>query len=417
MIFFSELLRATVVDVRQHTVGTVRDLVARMGEPYPRVTALVVSHRGRDPLIIPWAEVRQYTEREISLRAPVSELSAHLPADDELYLSRDVLDKQLIDTDGRRVVRVNDLQLANVGGKLLVVGVDIGGRGLLRRLGMEELGKRVARLLRRDWAQKFIAWDTVETIRGDGRNMRLRMSYKKLARLHPADIADIVEQMSNVDRQAVFASLDDETAADTLEETDETIQAQILERLSLERAADILDAMAPDEAADLLADLAPERRAQLIAEMQAEEAGDVQELLAYEEDTAGGLMTPDYVAVPQRLTAAQTIERIRQLEPEAESIYYIFVIDSQERLRGVLSLRDLIVASPETPISQFMIRKVISVPLDASPDEVASLLSKYNLLAVPVVDEQDRIQGIVTVDDVLAEVLPSPLRRRVRPGE
>jgi CBS domain-containing protein len=416
MIFLSELLRATVVDVRQHTVGTVRDLVARMGEPYPRVTALVVSHRGHEALIVPWNAVRQYTEREVSLREPEAELGKHEPGEDELYLSRDVLDKQLIDTDGRRVVRVNDLQLTNVGGKLLVVGVDIGGRGLLRRLGVEELGKRVARMLHRDWAQKFIAWDTVETLRGDGRNLRLRMSYKKLARLHPADIADIVEQMSNADRQAVFASLDDETAADTLEETDETIQAQILERLSLERAADILEAMAPDEAADLLADLPPERRAELIAAMQAEEAGNVQELLAYEEDTAGGLMTPEYVAIPQRLTAAQAIERIRELEPEAESIYYIFVIDGQERLRGVLSLRDLIIASPETLVSQFMIRKVISVPLNASPDEVASLLAKYNLLAVPVVDGQDRIQGIVTVDDVLAEVLPPHLRRRVRPG-
>jgi magnesium transporter len=150
--------------------------------------------------------------------------------------------------------------------------------------------------------------------------------------------------------------------------------------------------------------------------MQAEEAGDVQELLAYEEDTAGGLMTPDFVAIPERLTAARAIERIRELEPEAESIYYIFVVDTHERLRGVLSLRDLIVANPETPVSQFMIRKVISVPLDASPSEVASLLAKYNLLAVPVVDEQDRIQGIVTVDDVLAEVLPAQLRRRVRTG-
>jgi len=416
MIFLSELLRATVVDVRQHTVGTVRDLVAKLGDPYPRVTAMVVSHRGHESLIIPWASVRQYTEREVSLREPEADIEPYRPADDELYLSRDVLDKQLIDTDGRRVVRVNDLQLGNVGGKLLVVGVDIGGRGLLRRLGMEEVGKRIARLLHRDWAQKFIAWDTVETLGSDARNMRLRMSYKKLARLHPADIADIVEQMSNPDRQAVFASLDDETAADTLEETDESIQAQILERLSLERAADILEAMAPDEAADLLAELSPERRAELMAAMQAEEAGDVRELLAYEEDTAGGLMTPDYVAIPQRLTAAQAIERIRQLEPEAESIYYIYVLDGQERLRGVLSLRDLIIAAPETTISKVMIRKVISVPLDDSRDEVASLLAKYNLLAVPVVDEQDRIQGIVTVDDVLAEVLPPQLRRRMGSG-
>ncbi len=414
MIFLSELLRATVVDVNQHTVGTVRDLVAKMGDPYPRVTGVAVNRRRREPLLVPWSAVRQYTEREISLREAEATLEPLTPGDDELYLSREVLDKQLIDTDGRRVVRVNDLQLSNLAGKLLVVGVDIGGRGLLRRLGMEELGKRVARLLHRDWAQKFIAWDTVEAIGREGGSMRLRMSYKRLARLHPADIADIVEQMSNEDRQAVFASFDDEMAADTLEETDEDVQAQILERLPVERAADILEAMAPDEAADLLAELSPERRDELIGAMRPEDAGDVQELMSYDEDSAGGLMTPEFVAIHQRLTAAQAIVRLRELEPEAESIYYIYVVDAQERLRGVLSLRDLIVADPATPISKVMIRKVISVAVGASRDEVASVLAKYNLLAVPVLDEQDRIQGIVTVDDVLAEVLPQQLRRRLR---
>lgn len=414
LIFLSELLRATVVDLNQHTVGTVRDLVAKMSEPYPQVTALAINQRGREPLLVPWAAVRQYTEREISLRLPQAELKPHEPTEDEIYLSREVLDKQLVDTDGRRVVRVNDLQLANLADRLLVVGVDIGGRGLLRRLGFEELGKWVARRLHRDWAQKFIAWDTVEAIGREGGSMRLRMSYKRLARLHPADIADIVEQMTSADRQAVFDSLDDETAADTLGETEDEIQAQILERMSPQRAVDILTAMAPDEAADVLADLPPERREQLIAAMRPEDAGDVQELMAYDEDSAGGLMTPEFVAIPEDLSAEAAIARIRELEPEAESIYYIYVADPEDRLRGVISLRDLIVAEPSRAIADLMIRKVISVPLDATEDEVTQVLAKYHLLAVPVVDDQDRIQGIVTFDDVLDDALPQHLHRRLR---
>ena len=414
MIFLSELLRATIVDVHQHTVGRVRDLVARVQDPYPRVVGLVV-HGGRGaPVIIPWSAVRQYTEREISLRMDTQALPTYRAADDELWLSRDVLDKQLVDTDGQRVVRVNDLQLSSVGASLLVVGVDIGGRGLLRRLGLEEMGKRLARAVGRDWAQKFIAWDAVDPVRGDARSMQLRISHRKLARLHPADIADIVEQLSNDDRQAIFASLDDETAADTLEETDEEVQAQIFQRLPVERAADILEAMAPDEAADLLAELPDDRRAELIARMESEEAEDVEELLGYGEDTAGGLMTTEFVAVPQHLTTAQTIDRLRQLEPDAESIYYVYVVDAEERLLGVLSLRDLIVAAPEKRIGDLMIRKIISVPLDARPDDVAATLAKYNLLAVPVVDDLDRIQGIVTVDDALEEMLPAHLKRRAR---
>jgi magnesium transporter len=172
--------------------------------------------------------------------------------------------------------------------------------------------------------------------------------------------------------------------------------------------------MSPDEAADLLADLPEERREQLIAKMEADEAEDVEELLAYGEDTAGGLMTTEYVAIPASLTAEQAIDRLRELEPDAESIYYVYVIDDDERLLGVLSLRDLIVAKPSTPIADLMIKRVIAVPLDARPEDVAAVIAKYNLLAVPVVDDDDRIQGIVTIDDALDTVMPAGLRRRAR---
>jgi magnesium transporter len=312
------------------------------------------------------------------------------------------------------VVRVNDLQLQESGGEVLLVGVDIGARGLLRRIGVEQLGRRVRRLVGADFPQRIVSWDAVDPVQSDERSVRLRISHQKLSKMHPADIAEIVSQLGGRDRAAIFESLDDETAAETLEESSDEVQAQILARLTDERAADILEEMSPDEAADLLADLPVERRAQLIAAMEADEAEDVEELLHYEEDTAGGLMTTEFVAIPVSLTAAQTIDRLRELEPNAESIYYVYVVDEDEKLLGVLSLRDLIVAKPDTRIADIMIKRVVAVPLDARPEDVAAVIAKYNLLAVPVVDDDDRIQGIVTIDDAMDEVMPAGLKRRAR---
>jgi CBS domain-containing protein len=414
MIFLSDFLNAEVVDLKQHRVGRVRDLIVLMSDPFPRVTGVVLKGNRR-LRAIDWAVVRSWDNKELSLKLDEGALQPHTRADSELWLSRQVLDKQIVDMDGRRVVRVNDLQLSQVDGSMLLVGVDIGGRGLMRRVGLEGMGRRISAALGLDWPQKLISWEAVDPVKSDVSSVKLRIAHTKLARLHPADIADIVHELGPEDRSAVFAALDDEKAADTLQEIDEPqMQASILERLDVDRASDILEAMAPDEAADLLADMPQERARQLLEKMEEDEAEDVEELLAYREDTAGGLMTTAYVAVLHTLTAAQAIDRLRELEPDAEQIFYVYVIDEEEHLLGVLSLRDLIVAKPETQIRDFMIAKVVSVPLDAGPREVAEVISKYNLLAVPVVDQHNRIQGIVTVDDVMEKVMPSRVAGRRR---
>ena len=414
MIFLSDFLRADVVDVNQRTVGKVRDLVARLVEPYPVVVAVVLRPRGGAPQFIDWGHVRAWDDGELSLKVAASDLGEHQPAEGDLWLGRDLLDKQIVDTDGRRVVRVNDLQLQSEGPTVRLVGVDVGTRGVLRRANLEKAGRRLRRLTGGDLQQRIVSWDAVDPIASDDASVKLRISHTKLAKMHPADIAEIVGQLGGRDQAAIFASLDDETAGDVLEETSDEERVQILSRLDDERAADILEEMSPDEAADLLADLPEERRAQLISKMEADEAEDVEELLAYGEDTAGGLMTTEYVAIPASLTAEQAIERLRELEPDAESIYYVYVIDDDERLLGVLSLRDLIVAKATTPIADLMIKRVIAVPLDARPEDVAAVIAKYNLLAVPVVDDDDRIQGIVTIDDALDTVMPAGLKRRAR---
>lgn len=424
MLFLTEILGAEVVDVQQRRAGTVRDVTVRVQEPYPVVTGLVTSRRKEQ--VIPWSSVRNFAAatREVALRSTREEVERHHADAGDVWLARDVLDKQVVDTDGRRVVRVNDLQLAESGGSMLLVGADIGVRGILRRLGLEGAVKAVARLLGRELPMVLVSWDVVDPLAGitaaaaEGAlpgddAVRLRISGSRIAKLHPADIADIVEELGAKERRAVFESLTEEVAADTLEEMELEDQVSVIEHMDSERASEILDEMPPDEVADILTELPEDRAKQLLGLMEKEEAEDVQELLTYEEDTAGGLMTTEFVAVSDGLTAQQCIEALRRLEPDAESIYYVFVVDAEEHLQGVLSLRDLIVAPPDMPINKFIIRDVVSVRPDTGQKEVAAVLSKYNLLAVPVVDEEFRLQGVVTVDDALDAVLPESIKRKL----
>lgn len=415
MIFLSEFLGSEVVDVHQHRVGRVRDITVRVEEPYPIVTGIVISRRGQT--VIPWTQVRTVAAREVALRSGADQVTTVASDPDHVWLARDVLDKQVIDTDGRRVVRVNDLQLSESGTTMLLVGADIGIRGILRRLGLEGLGKALAHVFGRDLPIFLLAWNVVDPFQGKGAEaLRLRISGKRIAKLHPADIADIVEELGNRERTAVFESLTHDVAADTLEEMELEDQVSVVEQMGPERASDLLEEMPPDEVADILADLDPDEAGKILDLMAAadkEKAGEVRQLLAYRQNTAGGLMTTEYVAVSDRLAADECIAELRRMEPDAESIYYVYVVDEQEHLRGVLSLRDLIVAAPRTPIRQIMIQEPVSVRPDASLEEVAAVLSKYNLLAVPVVDEDFRILGIVTYDDALEHVLPDTVRKRL----
>lgn len=425
MLFLTEILGAQVVDVSQRQVGKVHDLVVRVQEPYPVVSGLIISKRPERE--VPWSFVRTFAAatKEVALRGGREEIERLPPEQEGVWLARDVLDKQVIDTDGRRVVRVNDLQLAESRGAMLLVGADIGLRGLLRRLGVEGLAKAVARLLRRELPMVLVSWDVVDPLTAEAPQadrpavsdaLRLRVSGNRIAKLHPADIADIVEDLGAKERTAVFASLSEEIAADTLEEMELEDQVSVIEHMELERASEILEEMPPDEVADILTELSDERAQEILSRMQQEEAEDVRELLEYGENTAGGLMTTELVSVPAGLTAQQCIDKLRELEPDAESVYYVFVVDDEEHLRGVLSLRDLIVAPPGSPIGDLMIRDVVALRLDDGQEEVAAVLSKYNLLAVPVVDDEYRLQGMVTVDDALDAVLPDSVKRKLPRG-
>jgi CBS domain-containing protein len=353
---------------------------------------------------------------DLRLKRPLSSEPPYQPADKDLRLRRDVLDKQIVDVQDHRVVRVSDVRLAQCGSHYCVVGVDASLRATLRRLG--SIGwpiEAAARLMRRPLRSNLIAWDDVQTLEPAtaGGRIRLKVSHDKIARLHPADIADIVEQLTPQQGAEVIEFLDTETAADTIAEAEPETQAAIMGQLDAQVASDIIDEMEPDEAADLLEDLPDALSDQLLDRMEPEEAEDVKELMAYDEDTAGGLMTTELVAILANLTCEQTIHRLRELAPKAETIYYVYVVDDEERLVGVLSLRDLVIAPPETHVSEIMEENVIHVYVEDHADQVAHVIARYNLLAVPVVSPDEKLLGIITVDDTMERLMPPEKRRRL----
>lgn len=413
-MYLSYVLGQSIEDSEGHELGKLDDLIASPAPHLPVISGVVVKTGRGEVRNVAWESFAydEVTER-FSLAVPVDQAADYRIGDEDLLLRTNVMDKQIVDVHDYRVVRVNDVRVEPSGGRLYLVGVDTGARGLLRRMGLMHAADKLSKVLRFRLTSQLIGWHDVEAFeRGVGR-LKLRVSAERLSKLHPADIARIVNELDPAQRTDVMETLDLETAAEVLSEAHPEVQAQIVENLEDELAADILEEMEPDEAADVLGDISEEKREDILEEMEPEEAEDVKELLAYPDETAGGLMTTEYVEVARDFTAQQAIEKIRELEPDAETIYYIYVTDSAEHLVGVLSLRDLIVAQPSTPVEEFMAEKVIHVHTDASVEEIAHVLSDYNLLAVPVVDEENRLQGIITVDDALEEILPEESRKRI----
>jgi Mg2+ transporter MgtE len=311
------------------------------------------------------------------------------------------------------VVRVNDVKLTEEGGAACVTDVDVGVRGILRRLGVERRGDIFFEAIRHPLRHQLISWEFIQPLETRLDRLTLSVSREALSKIHPADIAQIISGMSHEERKGFFERLDIETAAEALHELEPEVQADIISDMDKEQAADVIERMPPDEAADVIADLSAEKAQELLGLMEKEEAEDIHELLAHEEDTAGGLMINEYLAYPPGITIGEAMERFRKDATELEAYYYIYVVEA-EKLLGVLGLRDLIFEDPGKPISDVMHKKLITVHADAGQETVAELISKYNLLALPVVDEENCLLGVVTVDDVVDLLLPPASRRKRR---
>jgi magnesium transporter len=413
MAFVSELIGKVVTDVDGERVGTLKDLLAVMlvKNTHPQINAIVVKTRGADR-IISIEDVAVLIAPGIPLKVRLENVRTHQPTENDLWLIRDVLDKQIIDMNGVRVVRVNDLELTRVNGGIFVSNVDIGGAGLLRRMGLGALARRTSARSSPSQGSGAISWDDVELL-GKDQPIRLKVTGDKLAELHPADLAEIISDLNRAESREFLENLDVKIVADTLEEVEPEFQASLIEEMTNEKVADVLEEMAPDEAADLLAELPEDRSHELLELMEDDEAEEVRELLTYPEESAGGIMNTEFISVRPEWSAAHTLDYLRHTAHEAETIYYLYVVDEAGHLQGVLSLRDLVLVSPEKKVSEFMQDRVITVSLLDSQDACAQLVSKYNLLAVPVVDGENVIHGIVTADDALDKMIPTAWKKRL----
>lgn len=409
--FVSEIVgrKATVNDL---PIGKVTDfLVGKPDDVFPGIDGLVIK-TSQGPRFAPMETVAGVNPHAVALTAAPKESAP--PDTEALYLIQDLLDKQIVDVDGRKVVRINDIELANTGGKLRVVAADVGVSGLLRRLGLKSFGKRFTPWIYSNVPRTMIAWNSVAPIR-DTTPSQVTLSVKesKLARLHPTELAEIISDLSAREAAAVIHSLDDETAADALEHLDADTQRTIIGDIGTERAADIIEEMDADDAADLLAELPEEEQRRLLEEMNEYTAGELRELVKYEDDTAGGLMTTDYTWIYPHRTAEQTIRKIREIAPESEFIYYLYVLDKQDRLLGVLTLRALLLAPPDAVIERIMETEVVTVSTSDEARDVAAAIARYDLLAIPVTAPDGRMLGIVTVDDAIDAIMPADLAKEL----
>jgi magnesium transporter len=410
MAFLSEILGRPVIDLDGKPVGKLTDVIVRPWAefPHPLIEAVTIELKGGEIRNLPFAAVAALLTPVIPLKYRGDELPLFEKKEDDVFLSRDVLDKQIIDTEGARVVRVNDVELVRVNGTIYVSNVDVSWLGIIRRMGLAGLANFLARRSK----QKGISWDDVELLRRD-QSMQLRVPAEKLHELHPADLAEIVSDLNRLESGQLLDTLDVKHLADTLEEVEPDFQTELVEHMSDEKVADVLEEMEPDEAADLLGDLPEGRKEDLLALMEKDDADDVRKLLAYPEESAGGIMTTEYASIRPDLTAAEAIQVLRGMADEVETMFYVYVVDENECLIGAFSLNNLIFAAPDQKVSDFMTTRIISVNLTDDQEVVAQTVAKYDLIAIPVVDDQNHLHGIVTADDALDKIVPTAWKKRL----
>jgi CBS domain-containing protein/sporulation protein YlmC with PRC-barrel domain len=410
MIYFTELDHLPVYAVKGEYLGRLEDLCVAPAQNSLRVASYLVKSPKNVLICITHEQMQSLSVRAGQTSVPRDEVRCYAPDEGLLKVKKDILDQQIIDVNNRKVVRVNDvdfdIQPTDHHAELRIVAVNVGLAAALRRLLQGLLAKHTIRMLTSFFPTTTIPWEFVNLIEPDPqRRVKLRLSYDRVAQLHPADIADILEELSRDEQKAVLEGLDDETAAQALSEIPTRMQADLLESIPAQKAADIVEEMPPDEAADVLHELSPETSAEVLADMEKDEANEVRELLGFEENTAGALMTTEYVFVRESASVEGAIEAVKNFEGPVESIHMIYLVDNDAVLTGAVPVGRILLSSATTPLRDLATDSVISVPSHASAVSVVDLFHKYNLASLPVVDDKRHLIGVVTADDVLELVI------------
>jgi sporulation protein YlmC with PRC-barrel domain/CBS domain-containing protein len=400
----SELIGAPVIDNTGSRVGKVREVALSPGENSTQVSGFVIRTRHGDRLV-PANDV-SLIDNSLRVSTAAFNWSPFAGPEGLLLLERDLLDQQIIDIHGRKVVRVNDVDIhedSSNGHILLKIGaVDVGARGAMRRLLKGVIPSGALRSLLEKIPPRLIPWEFVDLIEIDpARRIKLKISLERLAKLHPADIADIVEELAPAEREAIFETLDEGVAAETLEEIDPRMQVSILSSLDSDRAADIVEEMDPDAAADVLADMHPDTSEEILTEMQPEERAEVTGLMNFQDDTAAGRMTTDYMALTATAKVEDAIEMLRNFEGGLESLSTIYIVGEKDKLLGAVPLAKIVLAPPGTPLMMLSTGHMASIHPGANEKKIAEIFDKYNLLTLPVIDDDGILTGVITADDVI----------------
>lgn len=405
MNYLSQMIGLPVVDATGEKIGVVNDLGIATGEVFPRVTSLAFKGPSKTPFMISWRKyVESITDEQVTLSVSAPDIRFSYLQPSELLLARDLLDKQIVDTQGLKVVRVNDLKLSLSGkNQLRLLGAEVGLRGILRELWppLENFAVKVAGVFGKKIPEKLIAWNYMDLLDRDLSQVKLSITHKRLDELHPADVADIIEQLDPKLRAQVFGTLDDQLAADAMSELEDQYQAGVIGDLPDRTASEMIASMDPDDAADIINELPYEKAEKLLRLMGVNEQKAIRSLLGFKESSAGGIMTSEFVALTEETTVSEAIEVLRGLDEEHESVHYIYTVDDNNTLTGVLSLRTLVLGGPDDTLGSLAYRELITANPDDDQEDVATNIAKYDLVAMPVVDENFTLMGIVTVDDAL----------------
>ncbi|HUV68485.1 MAG TPA: CBS domain-containing protein [Terracidiphilus sp.] len=404
-VSLTALLGTPVTDAHGHLRGRLKDIAVATGPDAGKVVGLVLKTRA-GLSIVPSQDVMETPAGTLELRSA----GALVPLQDEgnyLYLQQDLVDRQIIDIHGRKVVRVNDVELEWMGHGsahlLRVAEVEVGVRGAFRRVFKGVLPRATLESISRKFAAHGIPWHFVDVIEVDpARRVKLRIEHERLADMHPSELADILEDLAPAERGAVFASLDEEVAAEALEEVEPKMQKALLEELDEERIADIVEEMDPGAAADLLGELPEEQSDAILEEMEPEERQEVEELLEFDENSAAGCMTTDFVSLGVESTVSDAVQALRSFDGDPETVTEVYLLDEKRILHGVIPLARVVMAQPESRLSVLAEPRVLSCPPDLNQNELGELFDKYNLLALPVIDAQGRMVGVVQAEQVIS---------------
>jgi CBS domain-containing protein/sporulation protein YlmC with PRC-barrel domain len=413
-LFFADILHFKPIDrASGRKIGVIDDIFAIFDQTYPRISGLMLRTHGRQTIKIPWKNVLKIDEDSctlvIDMSARPDEPNGHDVPKNETLLKKTFFDKQIVNMLGSKVVRVNDLHLLREDTNLWLVHIDVGVKGLLRRMGwLNFFTVLFDWLISYDLKDKFISWKYAQAIPTPGIPSLpyLQIPSTKLSELHPADLAEILADLGNDERITFFRTLDNSTAARTLQEMPLNIQIQLVESINPKRIADIINEMQIDEVVDMLAKLSHGKVQELYSYLPAETVGDIKDLLKHSWHGAGSLMNTEFIAVKKDLTAGEVVKKIRDEFSKVESIYYIYILDDDETVIGLTNLREMLMADPATPLSELMQENIVKVDVEENIKNVARVFFKYNFTAVPVVDESNHMLGIISMKDALEAVFP-----------